>query len=236
MSTSNKFFDYSSEEQKELLQFLENQIGPNEINLIIRNGTIFDKSLMYISNAWTRHSHGTEEDRDRIHEMQTEIIKTTIGALANHLSDDEWDSWSEFANSELTHLRSFNGSFLGLLWHRKQISDDLADVLNVLAWHFDLYYIIANSAYKIIRPRAIEMKWSDAYVHSNGILTKLHFNMMNFITNFGIRNCHLEFIKSAMSVVRNQPQDTKKSWVLYYDNINHSEIDVLMNSEEFNIF
>ena len=229
----NKIFDFSSDEQIELLKYVNRLMDHDDENIIMEFGVDFDRCVMYLANAWTRYANGTQEERSEIHSLQHKLVITTVGAMANYLTSEEWDEWIDFINAELAKLRSFNGSFLGLLWHRKKISDNLADILNVFAWYVSIYYIIGNNAYQRIRPRIIQDKSSEDYVISNQIMTILQTNMNFYIRRFSLNESHFEFVKNAFILLENQPKESMSNWESYYENSDHELIDNIINSSTF---
>lgn len=233
--TNDLHFQFSTNEQAQLLEYINNLIGPNESNIIISSGVEFDKSVMYLANAWTRHAHSSDDERSYIHSLQNKIVITTIGALANYLTEDEWKEWTDFILIELSNLRTFNGSFLGYLWHCKMISTSLADILNVLAWYYSMYYVIGNRAYQYIRPRVIQDKASDAFILSNQLMTILQMNLLSFTRRFNLNQIHTNFVEQGFIVISKQPKNTMNNWALYYESINHQNIDSLIMHESFKV-
>jgi len=229
----NKIFDFSCDEQIELLNYVNGLMDHDDENIIMEFGVDFDKCVMYLANAWTRYANGTKEEKRQIHSLQHKLVITTVGAMANYLSSEEWDEWTDFLNAELAKLRSFNGSFLGLLWHRKKISDKLADILNVFAWYISIYYIIGSNAYQRIRPRIILNKSSDDYIISNQIMTILQTNMNSYIRRFSLNELHFEFVKNAFIILENQPKETMNNWETYYENSDREHIDNIINKSAF---
>ena len=235
MNTLHDTFAYSSEQQEELIKFINTCFQHDETNIILKKGNKFDKAVMYLANAWTRYENNQPEVRNDIHMLQHRLVMSTIGAIANQLSEEEWDKWTDFVNIELANLRTFNGSFLGLLWKRKQLSDGLADVVNLFGWYFSMYYNIGNSAYQILRPRIITDKSSDDFIIPNQIMTILQLNMVSFIKHFNLNQKHMEFVKIGFEILSKRPTNLIKSWQTYYDSQDNQKINDLLHDPEFQI-
>lgn len=176
-----------------------------------------DKVIWFLSNKWMHVTD--EESRHELHELQGKLIITSVGPLANYMTDQEWDQWTDLLNEQLTILRTFNESFLGLLWSRGALTDELADKLNLIAWYYVMYYVVGSAAYSTIRPRIISDKGAPAFIDSNRSMTIMQMNFIDATGRFGINNDDLETVKKGLELVANFSRE--ESWEDYYDKISN---------------
>lgn len=179
------------------------------------HGNDNDKVIWFLSNKWMHIRETDDESRSEIHQLQGELVIKTVGPLANHLTDEEWDQWTEIVNDELSKLRTFNSSFLGLLWSRKELTDEDANKLNIFAWYYVVYYVIGAAAYGNIRPRVINDKGSSAYIESNRCLTIMHLNLMDAAQRLEISNDKYDLAIKGFNLIENFTEDC--SWENYFD-------------------
>ena len=92
----------------------------------------------------------------KAHLTQAEFLTSSVGLLVNHLTYAEWNRWQEANLIYLANLRTFDGAFLGLLYEINEIKEKQADIYNLLMWRHAQYYIVANEAYQLMRPRLLE--------------------------------------------------------------------------------
>lgn len=175
-----------------------------------------DVAILHMCNQWMQASTKTDEIRNEVHLLQMEYVTNAMGPLLNHLTDGEWDEWSDGLLIHLEDLRTFNGQFLGLLNSRNQLNDRDADFYNLLMWQFALYYIIADSAYQRIRSRVIDQPGSLIFIECNHCLSNMHINFTDFCSRLSVKEEQINFVKKGFGICQRAP---KGSWSEYYDKL-----------------
>jgi hypothetical protein len=215
-------FEYGSAEHENLifslLALANERMPPNHFEPIEKiHGNDNDKVIWFLSNKWMHVAEDDEESKNELHELQSKLIINSAGPLANYLTDQEWNQWVAFINEQLANLRTFNGSFLGLLWSRKILTDSATEKLNIIAWYYVLYYVVGAAAYNIIRPKIIDNKGSPAFIDSNRSMTIMQMNLMDAARRFNINNDDSELVKKGLKLIENFQRGT--SWETYYDTV-----------------
>lgn len=211
---------YCSEQHKQLVETTVNELPKFYVEKIKRLNNINNNEVFiwHICNQWMQSTGKNQEAQKEAHLEQLRYLEFACGMVSNNLTDQEWDEWTDYLLDLLEHLRTFNGSFLGLLWKRGQITGEAADIYNLLMWHYAIYYFAAKRAYEILRPRVIEYPSSDAYIGSNQNLSTLHLNLDDFCRRFALNKSHIDFIRRGFEICRNAPKGTP--WSAYYDSLN----------------
>ncbi len=131
----------------------------------------------------------------------------------NHVTDDERDKWQDAMLDELRTLRTFNGSFLGLLHARRVIDGPTADFYNLLAWYTSLVDVGLRTLSRLVEHRKggnIELEmW---LMGASGVL---YSNKLDFHGRFSVGDSHIAFLEWGRDLV--EGFDGKASWESYFD-------------------
>lgn len=214
-------FKYGSDLLEDMVEATIGNISPKLLSSMNQLQHINDneKAILFLSYKWMEAAGGTDEDRLNIHKQQFHFVMYSMGPIVNYLTEEEWNETEEEWNELLAHLRSFNGTFLGLYYQRNQINAQTADFYNLLAWVTGLYSMFGANVYQKLRPRIIDDKQGQGFIDSNKCMTTLHMNMMDFFIRYGVNDIQdelLDFTNNGLRLIMDFPGG---SWEAYFDGI-----------------
>jgi hypothetical protein len=215
-------FQYSSNSHEKFVEGILNDIDAEDLQFLnmLPDLNSNEKIIFHLSNLWMKEvRHGTDETRLEVHKLQFQLVMHSLGPVVAYLTEEEWEDTEEEWNRLLALLRSFNGSFLGLLYKKDQINSQTADFYNLFTWVTGLYYVFGAKAYAKLRPRIIQNKRGIDFIESNKCMTTLQMNLMDFYHRYEIVDEWgelLAFVNKGWNIVIDF---SGGSWESYFNNL-----------------
>jgi hypothetical protein len=180
-----------------------------------------EKAIWHLTCQWMKSLHGTDEDRNNAHLQQLRLVMVCVGPIINLLTDDEWDEVSDSWNIHLSHLRTFNGSFLGRYYQNYEIGSRTADFYNIYAWLVCLYLWFAGDIKKMLEKRAGKMSSSDLEI-INQTFGKLTLSLSEFIKTHQVTEEIMRFVAQGLNLSSQIKRGT--SWESFFSTIENKPI------------
>jgi hypothetical protein len=175
-----------------------------------------EKVIWHLTCQWMKSLHGTNEDRKNAHLQQLRFVMVCLGPIVNLLTDDEWDEVSDSWNIHLSHLRTFNGSFLGRYYQNNEIGSRTADFYNIYAWIVCLYPWFASDIKKMLEKRSEKMSSSDLEI-INQSLGELMLSLSEFQKTHQVTEEVMRFVAQGLNLSSQIKQGT--SWESFFSTI-----------------
>jgi hypothetical protein len=127
---------YGSNEHEEMVKEILGVLKPEYLAIAnkIPNLTPHEITIWHLTSLWMSAAQRLDRDKLAVHKEQFKFTLYAVGHIVELLDDIEWDQVEAEWMQHLACLRTFNDSFLGLYFQKKQLSERTADFYNIYAW------------------------------------------------------------------------------------------------------
>ena len=207
---------YGSVEHEEMVKEILSVLQPEYLAVAnkIPNLTPHETIIWHMTSLWMNAAQRLDRDKLLAHKEQFKFILYSVGHIVELLDDKEWDLVEAEWMTHLACLRTFNDSFLGFYFSRKEISDRTADFYNIYAWLITLHYWFGDSVFQKIKPKLEDPASEDSLI-ANTSMSNLLVNITEFTDRYNLDTEISNFIQQGLNLVDNKPPDS--TWELYFE-------------------
>ena len=207
---------YGSNEHEEMVKEILGILKPEYLAIAnkIPNLTPHEITIWHLTSLWMTAAQRLDRDKLAVHKEQFKFTLYAVGHIVELLDDTEWDQIEAEWMQHLACLRTFNDSFLGLYFQKKQLSDRTADFYNIYAWLIALHYWFGMSVYQKIEPK-IKDQASDEYLIATESMNNLAANISAFTDRYDLGADVSDFVQQGLNLVVNKPSDSP--WEIYFE-------------------
>jgi hypothetical protein len=207
---------YGSAEHEEMVKEILSVLKPEYLAIAnkIPGLTPHETIIWHMTSLWMNAAQRLDRDKLLAHKEQFKFILYSVGHIVELLDDKEWDLVETEWMTHLACLRTFNDSFLGFYFSRKEISDRTADFYNIYAWLITLHYWFGDSVFQKIKSKLEDPSSEDSLI-ANTSMNNLLANITEFTDRYNLDTEISNFIQQGLNLVVNKPPDSP--WELYFE-------------------
>ena len=200
---------YGSAEHEEMVKEILSVLKPEYLAIAnkIPGLTPHETIIWHMTSLWMNAAQRLDRDKLLAHKEQFKFILYSVGHIVELLDDKEWDLVETEWMTHLACLRTFNDSFLGFYFSRKEISDRTADFYNIYAWLITLHYWFGDSVFQKIKSKLEDPSSEDSLIANTSMNNQLA-NITEFTDRYNLDTEISNFIQQGLNLVVNKPPDS----------------------------